>query len=236
MQAQHRKTSLTTLRNYSKISVSRSSVPTHTRHNKPSLLCIFVIAGLYSALASAPVAAQLNLLYIGVGYCQDSSRNSYDFVRIDALVDSYGNPLNGTALLDFCNSWCYQNPNQLVGVQTYEGSSSICYCRFSDPLPTGLTTESYGPTGTLSYNRYTGVGEVKSSDGWIGATCYSVQVRSLLFLYPSPHPLSQNTNSSIPLFSLISNKHPRTLSQRPHPPQFPRLCQRPQPPQFPRLS
>ncbi|KAL7487628.1 hypothetical protein ACHAW6_013271, partial [Cyclotella cf. meneghiniana] len=110
-----------------------------------------------------------------VGYCQDSSRNSYDYVRIDALVDSYGNPLKGTALLDFCNSWCYQNPNQLVGVQTYEGSSSICYCRFSDPLPTGLTTESYSPTGTLSYNRYTGVGEVKSSDGWMGATCYSVQ-------------------------------------------------------------
>lgn len=201
MQAPHCKTSPSMPRNYSKMPVARSSVPTHSRHNKPSLLRTFVIAVLYLALASAPVSAALNLVYVGVGACKDASGNYYDYVYTQ---DSSGNRLTGTALFDFCRSWCGQNPNGLVGIDIYEFSGySQCMCRFSDPLPSGLTTESYSPAGSSLFTGYSGIGPVKSSNGFTNAKCYSVQVRSLVFLYQSPHLLSQSTNSFIPLFSRL---------------------------------
>eukprot|EP00804_Cyclotella_cryptica_P021665 CCRYP_018266-RA/>CCRYP_018266-RA protein AED:0.04 eAED:0.04 QI:422/1/1/1/0/0/3/464/367 len=172
--------------------VARSSVPTHSSRNKPSLLRTFVIAVLYSPLASASVAAALNLLYVGIGYCQDASGNFYDYVYRYPVTDSSGNRLTGTALLDECSSWCGQHPSQLVGIVTLEVSGSLCYCMFSNPLPTGLTTASYSPAGAYSYNGYNGVGAVKSSYSCDGSTfikCYSVQEN------PSTSPSASPTSS-----------------------------------------
>ena len=75
-----------------------------------------------------------NFLYFGVGHCQDASVKYYDQVGLLVVVDSSGNQLRGTALLDFCSSWCGQNPNGLVRIEISEGpSTSECYCNFSDP-------------------------------------------------------------------------------------------------------
>ncbi|KAL3781778.1 hypothetical protein HJC23_009208 [Cyclotella cryptica] len=193
--------------------VARSSVPTHSSRNKPSLLRTFVIAVLYSPLASASVAAALNLLYVGIGYCQDASGNFYDYVYRYPVTDSSGNRLTGTALLDECSSWCGQHPSQLVGIVTLEVSGSLCYCMFSNPLPTGLTTASYSPAGAYSYNGYNGVGAVKSSYSCDGSTfikCYSVQVRLCVF-FIHHLTLSRKTQTHIPLLSHLQ----QTLQENP---------------------
>lgn len=201
MQAPNHKTSSPPPRNYSKMPDARSSVPTHSRHNKPSPLHT-LLAMLYLALASAPVAAALSLLYVGASRCKDASGIYYNNVCNSPVVDSSGNQLKGTALLDFCSSWCGQKSSGLVGVETYDGSShSRCLCAFSDPLPTSLTIASYSSAGYGSSSAFTGIGAVTSSVGLTDYKWYSVQVRSLLFLCESPHSISQTRISSIPLFS-----------------------------------
>ena len=101
----------------------------------------------------------------------------YDQVGLLVVEDSSGNQLRGTALLDFCSSWCDQNPNGLVGIDIGEGpSTSKFYCDFSNPLPTGLTAESYSPTGSLLYDNYAGVGAVRISDRAPDWKCYRVKV------------------------------------------------------------
>ena len=220
MLAPLRETSPSTTRNDRKMPIARSSVPTHSRHNKPSLLRTFAIAVLYSALASAPVDAQLNLSYVGVGGCMDASGNYYDYVYRQPMVDSSGNQLTGNALLEVCSNWCGQNPNQLIGVMIVESSGYSCYCSFSDPMPNDLTTASYSPAGYDSYNGYAGIGAVTSASGHTGWNCYSVQVRCLLYLYLSP---SLTTRKLIHSSSLSSptkhlHQHPPAPNQKPQQP------------------
>eukprot|EP00804_Cyclotella_cryptica_P022200 CCRYP_011645-RA/>CCRYP_011645-RA protein AED:0.16 eAED:0.55 QI:187/0/0.5/1/1/1/2/0/352 len=203
--------------------VARSSVPTHSSHNKPSLRGLFVIPMLYSAIASAPVAAALNLLYIGVGYCWDASRNPYNFVVRTSVTDSSGNQLTGSVLLDYCSSWCGQNPSQLVGIETFESYASHCYCKISKPLPTGLTTASYIPAGSYVSNLYNGVGAVTSSDSADSTPyvkCYSVLENPSTS--PSASPTSSPSRSPSSSPSRLPTSSPMAPSANPTSPCFPR--------------
>jgi len=149
---------------------------------------MFVTAVLYLALASTPVASMLNLTYVGEGACLDASGEKYGNIYINNAKDSSGNPSTGDGLLEDCSSWCGQNADQLVGVETL--APSKCICRLSNPMPTGLTIASYTPAGSGFYDGLA-IGAVKSSRGnSTTQKCYSVQNPNF-----TPSPTSTPTKS-----------------------------------------